>query len=198
MLSKTSERIWLLLTFIVATGIIVLGYNKFYSKNQTVSSNKESETSIQVKLPNVVEMSDTTTQAVSSNNESDAEKAEMEAEMETEAAEKAADKAEMEAAEKAADKAKMEAAEAKKKADAILEADKKIYRNLLGLANLKVVEVSQDGNCMFRGITYSLYDGDDSLHDYVRQAVVNYMSDPANEFQDEFTQYKLYNVHGFQ
>ena len=81
----------------------------------------------------------------------------------------------MEAAEKAAEKTRRLAT---------MEEDKQKYHEALGLYNLKVVQVSDDGNCMFRGISYYVYGGIDSHHGYVRQQIVDYMRDNTDEFRE--------------
>ena len=51
---------------------------------------------------------------------------------------------------------------------------------------MKVVQVSVDGNCLFRGIAYHLHEGDDSYYDDVRQQIVDYMSEEDKGFRVYF------------
>eukprot|EP00347_Sterkiella_histriomuscorum_P002114 403369422 len=59
------------------------------------------------------------------------------------------------------------------------------FRREMAMKNLKIVEMEGDGNCLFRAISDQIYDGDQSHHNLIRQACLDYIS-LEREFFSQF------------
>lgn len=66
-------------------------------------------------------------------------------------------------------------------AEQLRQAAEESFKDALLLRGMQLVEMDPDGNCMFHSVAHQVY-GDPSLHEAVRDAVVEYMAKNANHF----------------
>ena len=57
------------------------------------------------------------------------------------------------------------------------------FRRVLALKGMKIKEIEGDGNCLFRAISDQIYQGDQSHHDLIRQACMDYIENEREFFE---------------
>lgn len=56
------------------------------------------------------------------------------------------------------------------------------FRRLMSLKGLKIIDIEGDGNCLFRAISDQIYEGDQSHHQLIRQACLDYIQNEKDFF----------------